>query len=290
MNKRDVRNLDLGYSCLIVLLFIEQALVFLSVYQNQTYPAWALGASVGALAAMAAGYWLPAGFSVVIAFLFFVSYFVWQTIYGFHEVLQVAWILIIPANLMVASFVRNRIIRMKRILERLNALKDQNPVLDLQTGLGNYDAFADALLKQATLAARYNNKYGFSLALFKIDFLPLVMESVGAGRYAQFLVEISNTMQQQIRNEDSKFSIDNGRFLILCPLTEHAYFSTVVERVKTAMMNLSFEDKNGEPLKLVVRASLMHFDKEQFDLFTHADQLIATLDRRTEIDLIAEYV
>jgi GGDEF domain-containing protein len=289
-NKTALRNVDIGYASLIALLLVEQLVVYLNLYFNQTYSGWEIGASIGALASLLAGFFIPVGYSVVGVFLFSVTYLVWLTTHGRSNALEMTWLLIIPANVLMASFFKNRLIRTKRIIERLNDLKDTNPSIDLDTGLGNKEALADTLTKQSNLARRYNDKYDFLMAMFKIEFLPLVLESLGSERYSKFLLEISNTIQQQIRYEDSKFSIDMGRFIVLCPLTDRDFFPIVTDRIKSSMMNLSFEDKNGQLLKLVVRASILEFEKEQFDLYQRVDDVIATLERGTETDLVAEYI
>ncbi|MFF2092294.1 GGDEF domain-containing protein [Paenibacillus sp. NPDC058174] len=289
-NKIALRNVDIGYVSLIVLLLAEQLAVYLNLYLNQSFTGWQIGASVGALVVLAAGFFIPAGFSVVFVFLFIVTYLVWLTTYGSVNILETLWLLFIPANILIATFVKYRIIRTKHILERLNALSSNTPMIDLDTGLGNKEALADTLTKQANLANRYGDKYDFSIAMFKIDFLPLVLESLGNERYSKFIIEIADTIQRQIRHEDTKFSIDAGRFIIVCPLTDRSFFPAVTDRIKNAMININFEDKRGQPLQLVVRAAILGFEREQFDLYQHVDDVIATLERGTETDLVAEYI
>lgn len=288
--KRTLRNIDIGYLCLIVLLLLEQCAVYGNLYADQSFTVWEIVASLTALGAMAAGFFLPTGVSVVLVFIFAVSYLVWLATHGRSDFLEVSWLLFIPANILMASFFKNGLIRTKTIMNRLDDLNNENPSIDLYTRLGNKQAFADTLSKQSNLARRYPEKYDFSIAMFKIEFLPLVLESLGEERYSKFLLEISNTIQQQIRHEDSKFSIDMGRFIIVCPLTDRSFFPIVADRVKGAMMNMSFEDKNGQPLKLVVRAATMGFDSERIDFFLRTDDVIAALERGTETDLIAEYI
>ncbi len=289
-NKNELRSVDLGYSILIILLLIEQSAIFIHLYIKQSYSAWDFAASLGALIAILFGFTVRLGISVVIVFLFIVTYIVWLATSGRSDVLDLTWLLFIPANVLITSFIKNRIVRTKRIMERLEDLKQTNPAIDLDTGLGNKESFNDTLIKQANLARRYSDKYDFAMALFKIEFLPLVLESLGQGRYSKFLLEISNTIQKQIRHEDYKFSIDMGRFIVLCPLTDRDFFPVVTDRIKNAMMNLGIEDKNGQPLKLVVKSSIHEFDIEQFELYRKVDDVIAMLERDTEIDLVAEYV
>lgn len=282
--------MDIGFLSLMAILLLEQLAVYSNLFMDQHFSAWELATSVGSLAAIAAGLLLPVGYSVVLVFIFLVSYLVWLAIHGHSDLLGVSWLLFIPANVIVACFLNNGLIRTKNTMVRLKELNDQNPTIDLDTGLGNKEAFADMLSKQTNLAKRYPEKYDFSLAMFKIEFLPLVLESLGPERYSRFLLEIASTIQQQIRLEDSKFSIDMGRFIVLCPLTDRSFFPVVAERVKNAMMDFNFEDKKGQPLKLVVRSSTLGFQLDRAELFMRTEDVINALERGTETDLIAEYI
>lgn len=287
---KSLRNLDFGFLFLVALLLAEQAAVYLKLSLYPTYTGWEIGASLGSLAAIASGFMIPLGYSVVGSFFFLVAIVVWVTTHDLGQSSNSIWLLAIPANVLIATLFKHRVIRTKRILERLDALEDTNPSIDLDTGLGNREALADTLSKQANLARRYSDKYGFSIAMFKIEFLPLVLESLGTERYSKFLIEVSHAIGQQIRLEDSKFSIDLGRFVIVCPLTNVEWFPIVTDRVKTALTNLNIEDKRGNPLTLVVRAAMLHFDKTQFELYRNVDDVIAALERGTETDLVAEYI
>lgn len=289
-HQKKLRRIDIGFLSLMALLLLEQLAVYANLYMDQSFSGWEMAGSIGAIAAIAMGLLLPVGYSVVLVFIFAVTYLVWLTTHGRSDLLEVSWLLLIPANVLVASFLNNGLIRTKNMIVRLKDLNDKNPTIDLDTGLGNKEAFADLLSKQTNLARRYPEKYDFSLAIFKIEFLPLVLESLGPERYSRFLLEISNTIQQQIRMEDSKFSIDMGRFIILCPLTDRSFFSVVAERVKNAMMSLDFQDKKGQPLKLVVRSATLGFQLDRADFFLQTDDVINALERGTETDLIAEYI
>jgi GGDEF domain-containing protein len=282
--------MELGYMLLVGLSMVQVLLIYLKLYMTQTYTIQDIVFSMATLFALLIGFFVPFGISVVGIFIFMVGYFVWLVTYAPVNVLTLTWLLIIPVNILIAAFIKTRLIRTQRIMERLEALKDTNPEIDLDTNLGNKDALEDAVMKQSNLARRYSEHYGFSMAMFKIEFLPLVLESLGSERYAQLLLELSNTIQQQIRYEDYKFSIEDGRFIILCPMTSREHFHVVTDRIKNAMMDLAFMDKKGLPLKLVVRAGAMEFQKEHFSHYERIDEVIAALERRTETDLVGEYI
>ncbi|RXZ84767.1 GGDEF domain-containing protein [Paenibacillaceae bacterium] len=287
---KSIKRAEIGYMLLIFITMAQELLVYLKVYADQSYSTTHFLFSLGILAALLAGFFLPMGVAVVGVFVFLVSYFVYLAAFADLDFLKFAWIFILPANVIIAAFIKKRLIRSKRILERIEELKAITPQIDLDTTLGNRDALADTLVKQANLANRYSEQYTFSLAMFKIEFLPLVMESLGSARYAQLLKELSGTIQAQIRFEDYKFSIDGGRFIVLLPMTRADHVEQLSGRIKQAIMNVQFEDKHGRQLKLVIRAGSVIFQQEQFSQYMNLDQVLATLERRTETDVIGEYI
>lgn len=289
-NKAPILRMAWGYAILIGLAVVQQLLVYLKLYINQSYTLIDVVFSIAALGALVVGFVIPVGVSVVIGFIYLVSYFVWLVTYADVNVISFSWWLLIPANVAVAAFIKAGLVRSARVMERLQELQDRNPEIDLDTSLGNREAFADTVIKQSNLAKRYSDQYGFSMAMFKIEFLSLVQESLGSVRYAQFLQELSNTIQKQIRYEDYKFYVDRGRFVILCPMTNVDFLPEMTKRIKDAMMNLQFIDKKGNELQTVIKSGALVFQKEQFDKYEHVDAVIAALERNTETDLIGEYI
>ena len=289
-NKAPIRRIAWGYASLIGLAVIQQLVVYLKIYLNQSYSTLDVIFSVVSLGALVLGFILPVGVSVVLVFVYLVSYFVWLVTYADVNVLTFSWWLLIPANVAVAAFIKASLVRSARIMDRLQEMQDRNPEMDLDTSLGNKEALTDTVIKQSNLAKRYSEQYGFSMAMFKIEFLPLVLESLGSVRYAQFLLELSNTIQKQIRFEDYKFYVDRGRFVILCPMMNVEYLPALTQRIKNAMMELSFVDKKGNELQTVIRSGALIFQKENFSKYEDIDAVIAALERNTETDLIGEYI
>ncbi|MDR6722872.1 GGDEF domain-containing protein [Paenibacillus amylolyticus] len=289
-NKAPIRRIGWGYASLIGLAVIQQLVVYLKIYMNQSYTTLDVIFSVVSLAALVLGFILPVGVSVVVIFVYLVSYFVWLVTYADVNVLTFSWWLLTPANIAVAAFIKASLVRSARIMDRLQEMQDRNPEIDLDTSLGNKDALADTVIKQSNLAKRYSEQYGFSMAMFKIEFLPLVMESLGSVRYAQFLLALSSTIQKQIRFEDYKFFVDRGRFVILCPMVNVEYLPVLTQRIKNAMMDLSFIDKKGNELQTVIRSGALIFQKENFSKYEDIGAVIAALERNTETDLIGEYI
>ncbi|PQP84271.1 GGDEF domain-containing protein [Paenibacillus sp. PCH8] len=289
-NKAPTYRMAWGYAILIGLAIIQQLFIYLKVYMSQSYITSDVIFSTASLGALILGLFLPVGVSVVVIFVYLVSYFVWLVTYADVNVLTFSWWLLIPANVAVAAFIKASFVRSARVVERLQDMQDRNPEVDLDTTLGNKGALADTLIKQSNLARRYSEKYGFSMAMFKIEFLPLVMESLGSVRYSQFLLEISSTIQKQIRYEDYKFFVDRGRFVILFPMSNVEYLPLVTERIKKAVMDLEIIDKRGNELQTVIRSGALVFQKEQFSKYEHIDAVIAALERNTETDLIGEYI
>ncbi|WP_419890445.1 diguanylate cyclase domain-containing protein [Paenibacillus xylanexedens] len=289
-NKAPTRRIAWGYALLIGLALMQQLMIYLKVYMDQSYTTGDMIFSIVSLGALVLGLFLPVGVSVVTGFVYLVSYFVWLVTYADANVLVFSWWLLIPANVAVAAFIKASLLRSARVVERLQDMQDRNPEIDLDTTLGNKGALADTLIKHSNLARRYSEKYGFSIAMFKIEFLPLVMESLGSVRYAQFLLEISGTIQKQIRYEDYKFFVDRGRFVIICPMVNVEYLPLLTQRIKKAIMDLHIIDKKGNELQTVIRSGALLFQKEQFSKYEDIDAVIAALERNTETDLIGEYI
>ncbi|WP_054954662.1 GGDEF domain-containing protein [Paenibacillus dakarensis] len=290
IRKSPVRRAELGYTLMILLVIAQQVHFYWNIYEKHIFSTKEILFSLTTLAALLIGFVLPVGVLAVGIFIFLVSYFVWLSTYAPVNILTISWMLFIPANVIIAAFIRSVLIQNHRFIERLEAFKMKNPDIDLNTSLGNKASFSDTLVKQSNLANRYPDQYNFCLAMFKIEFLPLVKESLGSQRYAQLLLELSHTIQDQIRFEDYKFSIDNGRFIILCPLTQPENIKNLTDRIKQAMMDMPFIDKHGRTLKLVIRAGAIVFQKDQFRKYEDSDAVIAALDRNTETDLIGEYI
>lgn len=289
-NRIPVRRTMVGYSLLIAIAVIQQLVVFWNVYLNQHFGALELGIAVGSLVGLAAGLWLPRGISVVFIFIFMVSYFVWMVTYAPLNPTVFFHLFLVPANVLVGALIKLSLIADRRLAERLEELQDVTPQLDIDTTLGNKAALNEALIKHSNLARRYADRYNFCIAMFKIEFLPLVRESVGSAGYARLLLLLSDTIQKQIRFEDYKFAIDNGRFIIICPMTDKDYLQPLTRRIRDAMMDVYFPDLSAQELQLVVRSGALVFHAEQFEKYESLDGVIAALERNTETDLIGEYI
>ncbi|TYA12265.1 diguanylate cyclase [Paenibacillus faecis] len=289
-NRRLIQRMVWGYSLLIGLAVIQVLLVFVNIFREQSFTAFELVFSIGSLAALLLGFLLPAGVAVVCIFVYLVAYFVWLASYAEVDVLSLSWLWLPPAYMAAAAFIKAGLIRTKRMMERLDELQRRNPEVDLDTSLGNKEAFAQTLVKQSNLANRYSDTYRFCLAMFKIDFLPMVRESLGSQGYARLLASLSEEIQKQIRYEDYKFGLDQGRFIVLFPMTNHEYLKELTDRIKNALMDIPFLDRKDRDLKLVIRAGALVFTKEQFSKYEDTDAVISALERNTETDLIGEYI
>ncbi|WP_018754424.1 GGDEF domain-containing protein [Paenibacillus terrigena] len=285
-----INRLDWGFALFIGLILVQDLFIGMKVYWDQSFTMLELVLCLTAVVAYLIGFCLPAGISVVCIFIFMVSYFVWIATVAPISLLTISSLVWIPANTAVASFIRTKFIRSKRMMERLDALKDVNPQIDLYTELENKATFASTLVKQSSLANRYAKQYSFSMALFQIEFRPLVLESLGSEGYGQLLLNISQTIQQQIRYEDYKFSIGDGQFVILCPMTDQDHFYRVTDRIKQAITAIPLVDKKGQTLTLIVRAGAMSFNQADLAKYQQVDDVIAMLVRRTETDLVGEYI
>lgn len=289
-NKRWVQRAVGGYALLIGLAVLQELLVYINVFRDQSFTLLELGFAIGCLAALMLGFLAPAGVSVVCIFVYIVAYFVWLTTYAKVDVLSISWLWLLPANVAVAAFIKTGLVRNKRLMERLEEVQRKNPEVDLATALGNKEAFRETLIKQSNLANRYSDTYNFCLVMFKIEFLPMVQESLGSQGYAQLLASLSEGIRKHIRYEDYKFALDRGRFIVLLPMTDQEYLMTLTDRIRHALVDIPSQDGKGEELNLVIRAGALVFAKEQFSQYEDADAVIAALERNTETDLIGEYI
>ncbi|MGC6589406.1 GGDEF domain-containing protein [Paenibacillus sp. Dod16] len=289
-NKKLIQRMVWGYVLLIGLALLQELLLYINVFRDSSFTLLELGFSVGCLAALLLGFLVPPGVSVVSIFVYIVAYFVWLTTYAEVDVLSISWLWLLPANVAAATFIKSGLIRNKRLMERLEELQRRNPEVDLATSLGNKGAFKETLIKQSNLANRYSDTYNFCLAMFKIEFLPMVRESLGSQGYAQLLASLSEGIRNHIRYEDYKFGLDEGRFVVLLPMTNQEYLKALTDRIKHALMDMPFQDRKGGELKLVIRTGALVFAKEQFSKHEDADAVIAALERNTETDLIGEYI
>jgi len=289
-NKRFIQRMVWGYVLLIGLAILQELLIYWNVFRDQSFTLLELGFSIGCIAALLLGFLAPPGVSAVGIFVYIVAYFVWLTTHAEVDVLSISWLWLLPANVAVATFIKSGLIRNKRLMERLEELQRRNPEVDLATSLGNKEAFKETLIKQSNLANRYSDTYNFCLAMFKIEFLPMVRESLGSQGYVQLLASLSEGIRNHIRYEDYKFALDEGRFIVLLPMTNQEYLKALTDRIKHALMDMPFQDRKGGELKLVIRAGALVFAKEQFRKYEDADAVIAALERNTETDLIGEYI
>ncbi|KZS49039.1 diguanylate cyclase [Paenibacillus glucanolyticus] len=289
-NKRWVQRAVWGYALLIGLAVVQELLVYINVFRDQSFTLLELGFAIGCLAALMLGFLAPAGVSVVCIFVYIVAYFVWLTTYAKVDVLSISWLWLLPANVAVAAFIKTGLVRNKRLMERLEELQRKNPEVDLATALGNKEAFRETLIKQSNLANRYSDMYNFCLVMFKIEFLPMVQESLGSQGYAQLLASLSEGIRKHIRYEDYKFALDRGRFIVLLPMTDQEYLMTLTDRIRHALVDIPSQDGKGGELNLVIRTGALVFAKEQFSQYEDADAVIAALERNTETDLIGEYI
>ncbi|EHB65999.1 GGDEF domain-containing protein [Paenibacillus lactis] len=289
-NKRFIQRMVWGYVLLIGLAILQELLIYWNVFRDQSFTLLELGFSIGCIAALLLGFLAPPGVSVVGIFVYIVAYFVWLTTHAEVDVLSISWLWLLPANVAMATSIKSGLIRNKRLMERLEELQRRNPEVDLATSLGNKEAFKETLIKQSNLANRYSDTYNFCLAMFKIEFLPMVRESLGSQGYVQLLASLSEGIRNHIRYEDYKFALDEGRFIVLLPMTNQEYLKALTDRIKHALMDMPFQDRKGGELKLVIRAGALVFAKEQFRKYEDADAVIAALERNTETDLIGEYI
>lgn len=279
-----------GYTLLTLLMILQQAGIFMQVSKEQGFTTMELLISSLSLISLLLGFLVPGGVTAVCVFVFTVAYFVWLV-----TLAEVNWITLqsflwIPGSMVVASVIRDGFIQQKRLDQRIEVLRLRNPEVDVDTSLGNTDAFKDTLVKQTNLANRYSDQYHFCIAMFKIEFLPLVRETLGSQGYAELLLELSDTIQTHIRYEDYKFYVDKGRFVVIFPLTKKEYLRSLTKRIKNALMDVKLVSRRDKDLNLIIRSGALVFSKDQFSGYEDFEAVLAALERNAETDLIGEYI
>lgn len=279
-----------GYTLLTLLLILQQAGIFMHVSQEQGFTTMEFLISSLSLVALLLGFLVPGGITAVCVFVFMVAYFVWLVTLADMNWITLQSFLWIPGSMVVASVIREGLIQQKRLAQRMEDLRLRNPEVDFDTSLGNTEAFRDTLIKQTNLANRYSDQYHFCIAIFKIEFLPLVRETLGSGGYAELLLELSDTIQTHIRYEDYKFYVDKGRFIVIFPLTKKEHLRSLTERIKNALMDVTLLSRRDKELNLIIRSGALVFSKDQFNDYEDYEAVLAALERNAETDLIGEYI
>lgn len=279
-----------GYILLTLLLILQQAGIFMHVSQEQGFTASELLISSLSLVALLLGFLVSGGITAVCVFVFMVAYFVWLVTLADKNWITLQSFLWIPGSMVVASVIREGLIQQKRLAQRMEDLRLRNPDVDFDTTLGNTEAFKDTLIKQTNLANRYSDQYHFCIAIFKIEFLPLVRETLGSGGYAELLLELSDTIQTHIRYEDYKFYVDKGRFIVIFPLTKKEHLKSLTDRIKNALMDVKLFSRRDKELNLIIRSGALVFSKDQFNEYEDYEAVLAALERNAETDLIGEYI
>ncbi|WP_332085007.1 GGDEF domain-containing protein [Paenibacillus sp. GYB006] len=279
-----------GYTLLTLLLILQQAGIFMHVSQEQGFTTIELLISSLSLVALLLGFLVSGGITAVCVFVFMVAYFVWLVTLADMNWITLQSFLWIPGSMVVASVIREGLIQQKRLAQRMEDLRLRNPEVDFDTSLGNTEAFRDTLIKQTNLANRYSDQYHFCIAIFKIEFLPLVRETLGSGGYAELLLELSDTIQTHIRYEDYKFYVDKGRFIVIFPLTKKEHLRSLTERIKNALMDVKLLSRRDKELNLIIRSGALVFSKDQFNDYEDYEAVLAALERNAETDLIGEYI
>ena len=279
-----------GYTLLTLLLILQQAGIFMHVSQEQGFTTMEFLISSLSLVALVLGFLVSGGITAVCVFVFMVAYFVWLVTLADMNWITLQSFLWIPGSMVVASVIREGLIQQKRLAQRMEDLRLRNPEVDFDTSLGNTEAFKDTLIKQTNLANRYSDQYHFCIAIFKIEFLPLVRETLGSGGYAELLLELSDTIQTHIRYEDYKFYVDKGRFIVIFPLTKKEHLRSLTERIKNALMDVTLLSRRDKELNLIIRSGALVFSKDQFNDYEDYEAVLAALERNAETDLIGEYI
>ncbi|MGL5384228.1 MAG: diguanylate cyclase domain-containing protein [Culicoidibacterales bacterium] len=188
----------------------------------------------------------------------------------------------------IASFANLSYQREYKKLKNLQTAEQSAQVIDPITKLSTEQALVDLLVKQSHLAKRYE-QYTFTIAMIRLDFIQTTKNLLGKHEYAELLSRISMILQSQIRVEDYKFSVQEGVFILLLPLTPKSEFNIIDKRIKAKITEIELFDRNRKLFIPTIRSGVISYEAQMFDDFQNWEVLAVQLQRQTEIDIEAEY-
>ncbi len=282
-------QLQLSFIAFMFLLLLSQLFVYLIVYEFQffsltlfvTIDLFLLGGLIGFL------------FGLLPALMYSVVYIVVGVIANLtipdrSEFLTYLSLVFLPLVTLLGAYIHMIHKQNDLYVEQLIAENAQSSKVDAITKLPTGDQLYQLIVKQAYLAKRYES-YTFSLAMIRIDFLQTTKASLGERGYSQLTAEISQILQRCIRQEDYKFLLQDGVFILLLPLTKQAYFQHLATRIQTEFEQIECYDQNNKRFIPTIRNGVIEYETEHFNDFQKLETIILRLQKQTEVDIVLEH-
>jgi diguanylate cyclase (GGDEF)-like protein len=124
-----------------------------------------------------------------------------------------------------------------------NARLYEMATLDKKTGLYNHGFFQNRLVEEMERAQRY--KTDLTLMIMDLDHFKQVNDTHGHMMGDQVLIEIADTLKQQIRTFDIPARFGGEEFMVILPETDCKSAVIVAERIRKSIQKLKFTSSKG---------------------------------------------
>ena len=155
---------------------------------------------------------------------------------------------------------------LKRTLEKKNTTLNRMATTDRLTGINNRFKL-DEILKME-MACSLHTKHYFGIILLDIDHFKLINDTYGHLMGDQVLIQFTQLLKENVRNQDVLGRWGGEEFLIICPLTDKAGILNLAEKLRKIIeshifpevhsCNASFgctvSNRNDDIIKLLKRA------------------------------------
>jgi diguanylate cyclase (GGDEF)-like protein len=124
-----------------------------------------------------------------------------------------------------------------------NARLYEMATLDKKTGLYNHGFFQNRLVEEMERAERY--KTDLTLMILDLDHFKQVNDTHGHMKGDEVLIQIAETLRQQIRTYDIPARFGGEEFMVILPETDCKSAVIVAERIRKSIQKLSFTSSKG---------------------------------------------
>lgn len=287
--QRNNSEFPLGMGTFLLSAMMFQLIIYLFVYQTQSYTfnmflltiAIFLGSFIGFF------FGVLAGFVYIGLFFLFaigIAVFIPEAVNAFAYFV----LFFVPFITIIAAYTHQSYQKEQKQLLALQKKAAQISVVDPLTELDTLQPLVDLLIKQSHLAKRYDH-YTFSVAMVRIDFLETTRNILGQQSYQLLLREISQILKSEIRIEDYKFTVTEGTFVIVLPLTAKQHFQVVDERIKMRFDTIELFDRNHKKFKPTIKTGVIMYEPHKFEDFQKFEKIFLELQKQTEVDITPEY-
>lgn len=285
MKKRSVpRGAVWAYVVLISIASLQQVALYLHSRIHGAYQLTELLLLIGSLVALVAGLLLSVRRTIICVGMFLIAYPIWLVSYNNIGAWNLFWLLLIPGNAIIASRIQT-LLRRESPTESLYGPQSTSPGLRLCTNLGNKEALQEAVMRHSNLARRFPECYSLCIMMFKVKPQPADTEPLDSVGCARLLMDLSNSIQRELRFDDYTFFIGEGRFVILCPMMNEDYVQLLIGRLKAALMQVEYINSQGHHIQIIVRSGAMVFQLEQWEQYPCIDTVISELEHHSRTDL-----